>query len=310
MKHVIFYMFIGMLAACSKSNPGSTNSGGGNTGGGGNGNNPPPSLSVNITNIEFPDKDSSTSITITGNIAWTVSDDQSWITPSVSSGNHNGSFSIAVTRNTALAERSGTVTIQGGGLTRTIAIKQKGYPNNDGVTLMRATGGVALYHENDNNGRMDMFASEDGFSTAVRLLVDTSGFIRIRLVNAQLGIVSVKTRVTTFNYTHVEVDFSNINQYTSSSQAGNPDTSGKLQIWIDRADGQNIMAASGTRAVIKRIIQVPGLFPADPKGYGIIRLLEYDHPKYSVRPPAITLKSLLEIFEKARWKTYQFTWPL
>jgi endoglucanase len=52
-----------------------------------------------------------------------VSDDQTWITTSATSGTNNGSFTVSATANTGAA-RTGTVTVSGGGLTRTIAVSQ------------------------------------------------------------------------------------------------------------------------------------------------------------------------------------------
>jgi hypothetical protein len=56
-------------------------------------------------------------------VSWTVTDNQTWITTSATSGANNGTFTVGVTANTGAA-RSGTVTVTGGSITRTITVSQ------------------------------------------------------------------------------------------------------------------------------------------------------------------------------------------
>jgi hypothetical protein len=77
---------------------------------------------------------SSTPVTVTGNVSWTVTDDQSWLSASPTSGSGNGSFTLSATANTATTSRTGTVTVSGGGLTRTIAVTQAGVSTGGSVT--------------------------------------------------------------------------------------------------------------------------------------------------------------------------------
>lgn len=271
-----------------------------------------PQLSVAPEIVAFPDRDSSLVVNVSSNVTWTVSDNQGWITTSSASGGNNGSFVLSVTRNTDTIERSGTVTITGGGLSKVVAVKQAAYPNNDGVTLMRGTSGVSLYYLKDSQGNPTDFLSADGYSSAVRMTFDLSTVVRTKLVNAQLGVMTATPRLTTFQYTHYEVDFSNVNHYTSDAQVANPDTAGKIQIWIYREDGKNIIPANGNRRPVKTIIQMPGRFPSGLDNFGIIRLLDYDHAGYPFHPPPITtVQSLSDIFSNARWRfnLSQFTWP-
>jgi uncharacterized protein (TIGR02145 family) len=64
-------------------------------------------------------------ITVTANVAWVVAitAGNEFITPSTHSGTNSGSFSVALSANTG-TERAGTVTVTGGGITRTIAVTQ------------------------------------------------------------------------------------------------------------------------------------------------------------------------------------------
>ena len=65
-------------------------------------------------------------VTVTSNGAWNVVDDQTWLSASPTSGTGNGSFTLSATANTATTARTGTVTVSGGGFTRTIAVTQAG----------------------------------------------------------------------------------------------------------------------------------------------------------------------------------------
>lgn len=82
------------------------------------------SLTVSPASMSFGANASSQTLTITSNTTWTVSDDQSWITPGTTSGTNNGSSSISVLANSTGASRSGTVTVSGGGITRTVTVTQ------------------------------------------------------------------------------------------------------------------------------------------------------------------------------------------
>ncbi|MBO9565722.1 MAG: hypothetical protein J7621_23300 [Niastella sp.] len=185
-----------------------------------------------------------------------------------------------------------------------------GINDSSGVTLMRGAGGASLYHDSYyNTGKPTSFLSQDGYASKVHLNFDSAALIRIKLVNADLGTMTVTPRVNNSNYTHVEIDFSNANYYTADEQVIHPDTVKKLQIWFYREDGKNMIPAEGTRPPVKRIIYVPGRFPSDPDIGGLIRLLDYDYPGYPVRPPAVTLPILQQIFTTSRWKLYKFIWP-
>jgi hypothetical protein len=68
-----------------------------------------------------------------------VTDDQSWLSASPTSGSGNGSFTLSATANTGTTSRTGTVTVSGGGITRTVAVTQAGVSTGGSVT---ATGVV------------------------------------------------------------------------------------------------------------------------------------------------------------------------
>ena len=83
-----------------------------------------PNLVVSPTSLSFASAASSSAVSVTANLSWTVTDNQGWISVSPTSGSNNGSFTVSVTANTGTAARTGTVTATGGGITRTIAVTQ------------------------------------------------------------------------------------------------------------------------------------------------------------------------------------------
>lgn len=83
------------------------------------------SLSVSTTNL-FEAAGGSQSINVSSNVDWEATADQDWITLSPTSGSNNGTVEITLSPNTSGVERSGTVTVAGMGLARTINIEQEG----------------------------------------------------------------------------------------------------------------------------------------------------------------------------------------
>ena len=80
-------------------------------------------LTVSTDNVSFSSAAGSQNVSITSNVSWTVTDNQTWITVSPASGSNNANIAVSVTANTGTA-RTGTVTVTGGGITRTIAVSQ------------------------------------------------------------------------------------------------------------------------------------------------------------------------------------------
>jgi hypothetical protein len=62
-------------------------------------------------------------ITLTSNGTWTASDNTSWLSLSVTSGSNNGTITASVnTANLAIGNHTGTITVIGGGITRTASV--------------------------------------------------------------------------------------------------------------------------------------------------------------------------------------------
>ena len=91
-------------------------------------------LAVGTTSLSFASGASSSPVGVTANVSWTVTDNQTWIAVSPTSGSSNGSFTISATANTGTTSRTGTVTVTGGGLTRTVAVTQAA-PSSSNLTV-------------------------------------------------------------------------------------------------------------------------------------------------------------------------------
>jgi len=87
------------------------------------------SLVVSAASLTLGSAASSTSVAVTTNLAWTAADDQPWLSVAPTSGTGNGSFTVSTTANPATTNRSGTVTVSGGGITRQIVVTQAGQPS-------------------------------------------------------------------------------------------------------------------------------------------------------------------------------------
>jgi mannan endo-1,4-beta-mannosidase len=96
-------------------------------------------LVVSPASLSFGSGASSSPVSVTANVGWTVTDDQSWLSVAVSSGTGNGSFTVLAAANAAATSRTGTVTVSGGGLSRPIAVTQAGQGSpSDSVTATSA----------------------------------------------------------------------------------------------------------------------------------------------------------------------------
>ncbi len=85
-----------------------------------------PLLTISPPSFSFDIYGGTETVTVTSDQNWAISDNQSWISLSKSSGSDDGSFTVTCSQNTSGSDRSGTITISGGGLTRTITVNQDG----------------------------------------------------------------------------------------------------------------------------------------------------------------------------------------
>ena len=119
-------------------------------------------------------------------MAWTVTDDQTWLTVTPTSGSNNATVSVnATSANTGTAARTGTVTVTGGGITRTVAVTQAGSGGGTGgtcpnpVTFSGNTGnfnttGAVCYRTNANINGWGCF-NFDGRTVTVGGVARTCG---------------------------------------------------------------------------------------------------------------------------------------
>jgi mannan endo-1,4-beta-mannosidase len=99
-------------------------------------------LTLSQTSLSFASAAASSAVNVTANVSWTVTDDQTWLSASPTSGSNNGSFTVSATANTGSTSRAGTVTVTGGGLTRTVAVTQAGTTASN-LTLSASTWSAA-----------------------------------------------------------------------------------------------------------------------------------------------------------------------
>ncbi len=74
-------------------------------------------------------------LAVTANVSWTAESLASWLTVATTNGSGNGNIEYAVAANTQASSRTGTITVTGGGLTRTFTVTQSGL----GATLELGT---------------------------------------------------------------------------------------------------------------------------------------------------------------------------
>jgi mannan endo-1,4-beta-mannosidase len=99
-------------------------------------------LSLSSSAVSLASGASSSAVTVTSNVSWAISDNQSWITVSPTSGSSNGSFTVSASANTGTSSRTGTVTVTGGSLTRTVAVTQAA-PSSSTLTVSTTTASLA-----------------------------------------------------------------------------------------------------------------------------------------------------------------------
>lgn len=68
----------------------------------------------------------STTLSVSSNVTWAATDNQSWLTLSPASGVNNGTITATFSANTSSSNRTATITVTGGGFTRTATIVQGG----------------------------------------------------------------------------------------------------------------------------------------------------------------------------------------
>jgi endoglucanase len=154
---------------------------------------PPPgssaTLNVSTTSVSFGSAAASQSVSITSNTSWTVSDNQTWLSVSPTSGSNNGSTSISVTANTSTSSRTGAVTISGGGITRTVNVAQSGttatsFPAAGTYSLKNRSSSLMLDNLGVSNNGANVGEWADGSSTNQRWVLSyiSSNVVKLQCV--------------------------------------------------------------------------------------------------------------------------------
>ncbi|MCL1857262.1 MAG: M12 family metallo-peptidase, partial [Kiritimatiellaeota bacterium] len=127
---------------------------------------PSPSLAVSPVTQSVGDGAASFKVTVTANMAWSVSTDASWLTVSPASGANNGSFTVSCAANMATVSRSGTVTVVGGTVTQTVSVAQAGIP------IVAATTWCVSPDGDDANGGTTWATAKKTIQAAINLAIE------------------------------------------------------------------------------------------------------------------------------------------
>ena len=83
-------------------------------------------LNLSTDHLSFSLSYGSSSVTISSNVNWTVTENLSWISVSPTSGSNSSSITVNCSRLSS-GSRTGTITVSGGGITKTITVFQGDY---------------------------------------------------------------------------------------------------------------------------------------------------------------------------------------
>jgi uncharacterized protein YjdB len=81
-------------------------------------------LTVSPSTLSLASTAGSGSITVTSNVSWTASSNQTWLTVSPASGSSNGTITATASANTGTSSRTAIVTVIGGSITQTVSVTQ------------------------------------------------------------------------------------------------------------------------------------------------------------------------------------------
>ena len=129
-----------------------------------------PSLTLNTSSLTFTATQGTNpgnqSVTVTSNGSWTASDNISWLTVSPTSGSNNGTIAASVnTTGVPLGSHSGTITVTGGGITRTVTVTLN--LNAPAATLTLSTPSLTFTAtQGTNPGNQSVTVTSNGSWTA------------------------------------------------------------------------------------------------------------------------------------------------
>jgi endoglucanase len=184
---------------------------------------PPPgssNLTVSTSSLSLGAGAGSTTFSITSNVAWTTTDNQSWITVTPASGSNNATATVAVTANTGTAARSGTVTVAGGSITRTITVNQSGTtgttPDTYQAESATRAGGVTIDTNNAGfNGTGFANFPANGGTLTFNNVDGNGGGTKALQIRYALGAAAARTGTLTINGTATNITFQPTGSWTT-----------------------------------------------------------------------------------------------
>jgi len=245
-----------------------------------------PNLTVSPSNFNNIQASGWTSgaINVTSNIGWHLSRNVTWLIPSIAPGNwyRSGGFTVRVEPNTSTTARTGTITIQGGGIVRNISFVQQGaniltpapnflWPVLSGRPRLvqgfhSGHGGIDIQNENNVSGfhswtplprSVDTPANHDASGTGNTVVASMAGVVSLRMVlNATAGNAFVIAHgggyFTRYIHLHRQ-NFASFQQGTHVSrgqtlgltgQTGNVASNGHLHFEVIFVEGRNSFTAA------------------------------------------------------------------
>jgi hypothetical protein len=162
---------------------------------------------------------SSSNVSVTANVSWTVTDDQSWLSTTPTSGTNNGSFAVNATANTGAAGRNGTVSVAGGGITRTVAVAQAGTATTTSVYQTESGtigGGTVLESSNAGfNGTGYVNASATGGFSQNNNVDGRGGGAKTLRIRYALGVTAARTGRLVVNGVASNITFNGTGAWTT-----------------------------------------------------------------------------------------------
>lgn len=170
-----------------------------------------------------------------------------------------------------------------------------------GITRIEGMQGASLFYTAPPNHGLFSCNTETIEGIYLRLKLSDTGAIRVKLVNWEQA-MTVKLEYAYLTGSVYSVSFPNINTYTAASYGKVPDTTGKLQLWVYRSDGKDLVPKQGAQPAINKLIQVMGTLPANIIGQGTITLSDF------IRPQSHITRAFIDsTFMHSRWTLYKYS---
>ncbi|HVQ12493.1 MAG TPA: CBM35 domain-containing protein, partial [Vicinamibacterales bacterium] len=135
------------------------------------------------------------------------------------SGSNNGSFTVSAAANTGTASRGGTVTVAGGGITRTVAVTQAGQTATSTVYQAESGtvgGGTVLESSNAGfNGTGYVNSSASGGFAQIGNVDGRGGGAKTLRIRFALGVTASRTGRLLVNGTATNITFNPTGAWTT-----------------------------------------------------------------------------------------------